>query len=127
LVTHLVEPDDAPLRERVRAYLAAAARMLTDPALPGGCLVAQSSCEAGGGGLPDAALRSLADVRGETQRVLAEVFAREEAAGRLAAGQDPDALARYLMTLMMGMAAMAPCGADLAALTPVIDLAVEGF
>jgi AcrR family transcriptional regulator len=127
LVTHLLEPADAPLRERVRAYLTAAARLLTDPALPGGCLVAQSSCEAGGGGLPDAALRSLAGVRGETRRVLAEVFAREQAAGRLAAGHDPEALARYLMTLMMGMAAMARGGTDLAALAPVIDLAVEAF
>lgn len=127
LMTHLLEPADAPLRERVRAYLTAVARMLTDPELPGGCLVAQSSCEAGGGGLPDAALCSLADVRGETHRALAELFARERAAGRLAAGQEPDALARYLMTLMMGMAAMARGGTGPAALAPVIDLAVEAF
>ncbi len=72
-------------------------------------------------------MRSLADIRGETRRVLAEVFAREQAAGRLAAGREPEALADYLMTLMMGMAAMARGGADLPALAPVIDLAVDGF
>ena len=121
----LLEPRDAPLRQRLRAYLASVARMLTDPALPGGCLIAQSSCEAGGGNLPRQASSTLAGVRRETRRVLAEVFRRERTAGRLSPDRDPDELARYVMTLMMGMAVMARSGARLDDLEPVIGMAVE--
>ncbi len=46
--SHLLEPADAPLRQRLRAYLLSIARMVTDPDLPGGCLIAISSCDVGG-------------------------------------------------------------------------------
>jgi AcrR family transcriptional regulator len=120
----LSRPPDAPLRQRLRAYLLSVARMLTDPVLPGGCLIAHSSCEAGGGNLPPEALRTLAGLRRETRSMLAEVFQREQAAQNLSAERDPDEMASYFMTLMMGMAAMARGGADLAELEPVIALAV---
>ena len=45
------------------------------------------------------------------RRVLAEAFSREAATGRLGPDRDPDELARYVMTLMMGMAVMARGGA----------------
>jgi AcrR family transcriptional regulator len=121
----LLEPRDATLRQRLRTYLASVARMLTDPALPGGCLIALSSCEAGGGNLPQQACTTLAGVRGETRRVLAEVFSRERTDGQLGPDRDPDVLARYVMTLMMGMAVMARSGARLDDLEPVIGMAVE--
>jgi AcrR family transcriptional regulator len=122
---HLLQPAGAPLRRRLHDYLSSVARMLTDPSLPGGCLVAQSSCEAGGGNLPEEAARTLTGVRQETRSLLAEVFQREQAADNLSIEKDPDQMACYVMTLMMGMAAMARGGADLAELEAVIALAVE--
>lgn len=122
---HLLEPPEAPLRQRLRAYLSSVAEMLTDPNQPGGCFIAHSSCEAGGGNLPEQAVSALAGVRRETQRTLSQAFAREQAAGNLAPERDPDELARYLMTLMMGMAVMARGGASLDEMEPVIAMAVE--
>jgi hypothetical protein len=101
--------------------------MLTDPSLPGGCLIAQSSYEAGGGNLPAEATRTLTGLRQETRRLLAAVFEQEQAAEDMRSRKDPDRMASYVMTVMMGMAAMARGGADLAELEGVIELAMESI
>jgi AcrR family transcriptional regulator len=123
----LLEPADAPLRDRLRNYLSSIARMLTDPSLPGGCLIAQSSYEAGGGNLPEEATRTLTGLRQETRRLLGEVLKQEQAAENMRSETDPDRMASYVMTLMMGMAAMARGGADLAELEGVISLATDSI
>lgn len=123
----LLEPADTPLRDRLRNYLSSVARMLTDPSLPGGCLIAQSSYEAGGGNLPEEATRTLTGLRQETRRLLAEVFEQEQAAEDMRSKKDPDRMASYVMTVMMGMAAMSRGGADLAELEGVIELAMESI
>jgi AcrR family transcriptional regulator len=123
----LLEPADTRLRDRLRNYLSSVAHMLTDPSLPGGCLIAQSSYEAGGGNLPEEATRTLAGLRQESRRLLAEVFEQEQAAENIRSKKDPDRMASYVMTVMMGMAAMARGGADLAELEGVIELAMESI
>lgn len=124
---HLLEPSGAALRDRLRNYLSSVAHMLTDPSLPGGCLIAQCSYEAGGGNLPEGAARTLTGLRQETRRLLAEVFKQEQAAGNMRSERDADRMASYVMTLMMGMAAMARGGADLAELEGVIALAMDSI
>jgi AcrR family transcriptional regulator len=121
----LLAPADAPLRERLRAYLQSVAGMLTDPELPGGCFIATTSCEAGGGGLPAAAQSTLSELNRGTRRMLTEIFEQARANGAVAADRQPDALAAYTMSLMMGMAVMARDGADLDTLRSVIDQAVR--
>ena len=123
----LLEPADAPLRDRLRSYLSSVAHMLTDPSLPGGCLIAQSTYEAGGGNLPEEATRTLTGLRQETRRLLAEVFEQGQAAENMRSEANPDRMASYVMTLMRGMAAMARGGADLAELEGVIALAMESI
>jgi len=124
---HLLEPSGAALRDRLRNYLSSVAQMLTDPSLPGGCLIAQCSYEAGGGNLPEGAARTLTGLRQETRRLLAEVFKQEQGAGNMRSERDADRMASYVMTLMMGMAAMARGGADLAELEGVIALAMDSI
>jgi AcrR family transcriptional regulator len=124
---HLLEPSGAPLRDRLRNHLSSVAQMLTDPSLPGGCLIAQCSYEAGGGNLPEEAARTLSGLRQETRRLLAEVFEQHQAAENMRSEADPERKASYVMTVMMGMAAMARGGADLAELEGVIEMAMESI
>jgi phosphate/sulfate permease len=58
---------------------------------------------------------------------LAEVFKQEQAAENSRSEKDSDRMASYVMTLMMGMAAMARGGADLAELEGVIALAMDSI
>jgi AcrR family transcriptional regulator len=123
--SRLLEPAEAPLRQRLRAYLLSIAGMVTDPALPGGCLIAISSCDAGGSTLPEEAVRTLDGINRETHRMLTEVFSRESEQGLVAGNKDPGALASYVMSLMFGMAVMVRGGFGMEDLTALIDLAVE--
>ncbi len=123
---HLLEPADAPLRQRVRAYLLSIATMVSDPELPGGCLVAISNCEIGGT-LPEEAVRTLASINQSTHRILEDCFAREREQGGLPPEKDPAALAAYVMSLMFGMAVLVRGGFGMDELTAVIDLAVESL
>ena len=120
-------PEGEPLRERVRAYLTSIAGMLTEPQLPGGCFIATTSCEAGGGSLPATAHATLTELNRATKRMLTDVFDHARETGDLAADQDPAALAAYTMSLMMGMAVMARDGADRDTLMSVIDLAIQAL
>lgn len=72
-------------------------------------------------------LCTLAGLRQESRRLSAEVFQQEQAAENIRSKKDPDRMASYVMTVMMGMAAMARGGADLAELEGVIELAMESI
>lgn len=113
----------ASLRERVTAYLRSIAAMLADEKLPGGCFVAASSCEANGDCLPEAALKALANIHGETKSALVSVFEQEE----LKSGRSPEELADYLQTVQFGLAVMARNGDEEEALNRVVDTAVAIF
>lgn len=121
----LLEPAEAPLRERLRIYLLSVAAMITDPTLPGGCLVATSIREAGGDKLPSEAARTLGEINQETRRMLETVFVREAERGAFSGSKDPSVLAAYVMSLMLGMAVMARSGLGLDELEAVVKLAVD--
>lgn len=116
-----------PLGVRVRDYLDSIARMLADPQLPGGCLVASSTCEAGGDYLPDEARWAVEAVNAHTRRALATFFRDEAAAGNLRTAASPESLAEYLLALQYGLAVMARSGAGPASLEQAIEAAAALF
>jgi AcrR family transcriptional regulator len=124
---NLLAPEEAPLRTRVHSYLLSIARMLTNPELPGGCLFAQTTYEAGSDSLPEAAVRSMMGINLDTRRTLTAFFASERDRGNLRCAAEPAAFATYLMSVFFGMAVLARNGSGMDDLEPTIELATEVF
>lgn len=123
----LLAPEGVSLRKRVRAYLLSIAEMISNPALPGGCLVVLTTCEAGSHPLPADAVRTITGINAGTRRMLTEFFAGEQERGNLPGDAKPVALATYLMTVFFGMAVMARNGFSMDELLLSVDSAVEIF
>lgn len=123
----LLNAPGADMRSRLVAYLQSIARMVSDPALPGGCFVAATTNEAGGDCLPPGVCDAVAGVNRATRRALTEFFRREAAAGEIASESSAGVFADYLLTLQYGLAVMARNGARRKALNAVIDRAVSMF
>ena len=115
------------LRERVRDYLKSVATMLFDPRLPGGCLVASSTCELGSDCLPSGVSRAIEETNESTRSTLVDFFQAEAALGTLASPRSPQALADHLLALQYGLAVMARDGASHATLGEVIEQAASTF
>jgi AcrR family transcriptional regulator len=99
--------------------------LLCDPSNPGGCLVVQAALACG----PefDPIRRELAAGR---ERAVAAIRERFELAAReedLPKGSDPAVLARYVATMMHGLAVQAVGGASPAELRCVADLAMRAW
>jgi TetR/AcrR family transcriptional repressor of nem operon len=88
----------------IAAVLAAQRAALADPALPRGCLLteAMAGCEA----MPPMAAEAVAAVARLQHATLAAALRRWQAAGRLGASADIDALARMLAAALLGIAAL---------------------
>jgi AcrR family transcriptional regulator len=115
------------LRKRVGAYLKSIARMLCDPSLPGGCLVAETTSESGGDCLPAGAAEAVARINQRTRSTLIDFF-RQEACTDMPEGRDAaEVRADYLLALQFGLAVMARQGTKREALDQVIELAVGNF
>jgi AcrR family transcriptional regulator len=115
------------LRTRLGAYLKSIARMVCDPSLPGGCLIAETTSESGGDCLPAGAAHTVARINQRTRSVLIDFFRQEASAGNLDDMNAVEVLADYLLALQFGLAVMARDNAKRENLDKVIDLAVANF
>jgi AcrR family transcriptional regulator len=100
-----------------------AVERLTDPRSPRGCLMVQGALACG-----DAAesIREEVSARRATLvSALRDRFARAVAEGDLSAGEDPDALARYVAAVNHGMAIEAVGGASCEDLRRIADVALR--
>ncbi len=118
---------DAPLKARVRLYLNSIASMQMDGSLPGGCFVANSSCECGGDALPEKAAETIRLINAKTQAGLLAFFKAEQQKGNLSVDKSPEALVAYLQAINNGMAVMARGDASKKELEAVINQTVEIF
>ncbi len=112
-------------RAVVEALLRNAATSLTDPNHPAGCMAVNGvlSC----GEASDAIREELCARHSAGERELLERFERAKAAGDLRAEADPAALARYVSTLLQGMAVQASGGATRDELLGVADMALKSW
>ena len=118
---------DASLRERVEAYLGSIAIMVTNAKLPGGCFVADSTCEAGSDCLPTGAEDAILAINKASTKAFVSFFRNEQLKGHIEASASPETLADYLLALQFGLAVMARNGIKRPRLEKMINHAVINF
>jgi AcrR family transcriptional regulator len=112
-------------REVAETMLSRLAELYTDPACPPGCLAVNCSLA---GGAPEGSMEGeLAALRDARRGRLRQRFERAQDAGDLPADADPEALARFLMTVGWGMASDARSGASRADLLRTAEIALKAW
>jgi AcrR family transcriptional regulator len=105
------------LRENVKA--------ITTPGKPAGCLSVQGGLSCGPENTDVCA--TLAVFRKGGELAMRDRFRRAVQEGDLAADEDPDQLARFVMTVSEGLAVHASAGASRAELAMVAEIALRAF
>ena len=98
---------------------------LSDPAVPGGCLLVQGALACGEEA--DSARCELESQRAALEAALRVRFERAAAEGDLPAGADPADLARFVAATIWGLAVQARSGANRDELQRVAELALRAF
>lgn len=112
-------------REAVEELLYGAVELTTDPENPHGCLAVQGAlaCSAGG----EAVRKELTSRRDCREQLLRMRLERAQAEGDLGAEANAADLARYISTVMQGMAVQAASGASREELTRVVQTALRAW
>jgi AcrR family transcriptional regulator len=110
-------------REVAETFLRENAKAVTTPGRPPGCFSIQSGLACGTANADVSA--TLARARKAGELALRDRFRRAIQEGDLDPGNDPDDLARYIMTVSEGLAVHAAAGASRRELTRVVDLALR--
>jgi AcrR family transcriptional regulator len=118
----LAEPTARAVAERL---LAGTIDMVTDRHNPRGCLVVQGALACGEAA--ESVRRELIARRLSFEAGLRERFERAHEEGDLAAGSDPADLARYIVTVIQGIAVQAAGGASRAELRRVAATALRAW
>jgi AcrR family transcriptional regulator len=112
-------------REAMTRLLEGTADRLSDKDKPRGCLMVQGAlC---GGEECDAVKRDLASRRAEGEAMIRERLKRAKREGELPKDADPAALARFVSTVMQGMAVQASGGATRKELLTIADMALRSW
>ena len=112
-------------RDVIEQIFFGAARMASDPRLPAGCLMVQGALACG-----DAAgsvRKEVAGRRGASEVVLRRRLQRAKREGDLPQDADPAELARYVMTVLQGMAVQGADGASPDQLRRVAQMALRAW
>ena len=122
---HLEECLAAPtVRAVAERLIRGAAERLGCPKSPRGCLVLQAALACGKES--ESIRRDLIARRAEQERAICERFAQARA-GELPKGVDGDALARYVFTIMQGLAVQAASGATGEELLEIAEIALRNW
>jgi AcrR family transcriptional regulator len=117
--------DEPTARAVVERLLGGAVDLLTDPRHPPGCLMVQGALACGEGA--EVIRRELALRRAAGEAALRQRFERAIADGDLPAGADAADLARYVATVIYGMAVQAAGGARREELRRVAETALRAW
>jgi AcrR family transcriptional regulator len=118
----LAEPTARAVAQRL---LGGAVELLTDPRNPRGCLLVQGALACGEAA--ESVRRELARRRAASEAAVRRRFERALADGDLPADTDPADLARYLITVIRGMAVQAAGGASREDLRRVAEMALRAW
>ena len=112
-------------RDVIEQVFFGAARMAGDPRLPSGCLMVQGALAVGNAA---ASVRKEAAGRRATSEVALRCrLQRAKREGDLPKNADPTELARYVMTVLQGMAVQGADGASPAQLRQVAEVALSAW
>jgi len=117
--------EEPTARAVVERLLAGAVDLLSQPRSPRGCLMVQGALSCGDEA--DPIRRELASRRREGEAAVRGRLERALAEGDLPSGSDPAALARYVTTVMHGMAVQAAGGATRDELLEVVATALRAW
>jgi len=121
--------DDALRAPTARAVVERLLRgtidLLTDPRTPRGCLMVQSALACGDAG--DSIRQELASRREAGEAALRRRFQRAKREGDLPSNADPADLARYITTVMHGMAVLGAGSATRPQLLRVMETALQAW
>ena len=109
----------------VERLLRGAVDLQTDPRTPPGCLAVSAGLACGH--RADRVRRHLASHRDDAELAIRRRFERARATGDLRAGANPADLARYVVTVMRGMAVQAAGGASRKELGRVVETALRAW
>jgi AcrR family transcriptional regulator len=112
-------------REAMTRLLEGTAERLSDKRNPRGCLMVQGALS--GGEECEAIKRDLSSRRAAGEVLIRERLKRAKREGDLAADADPVALARFVATVMQGMAVQAAGGASRKELRGIADTALKAW
>jgi AcrR family transcriptional regulator len=113
------------VKDAVGALLKGTADSLTEKCNPAGCLLVQGI--SGAGEHEKCISDELCARRAGTEKLVRERLKRAKAEGELAKGADPACLARFVATVMQGMAVQAAAGASRKELRRVAETALRAF
>jgi len=117
--------EEPTARAVVEALLRGAVDLLSCPRNPHGCLMVQGALSCGSTANP--IRRELATRRAAGEAAIRRRFKRAISGGDLPADTDADDLARYVSTVMHGMAVQAAGGASRKALLRVVKMALRAW
>jgi AcrR family transcriptional regulator len=120
----LLEPCDAPLAERLMAYLYGIVDLVSSRDSPQGCLLVKSTCESGSLAIPKDISDALIEQAKATEAELVSFLQTEQSKGNLATQADMKHLAKYIMSVMYGLGVLAKNGSTPRSLRSVADLAI---
>lgn len=112
-------------KRAVERLLRGAADALTDPEHPRGCFAVQGALACGDEA--DAARREMCSLRTAAREALQKRFERARKEGDLSRSARPSDLARYVATVLHGMAVQAAGGASRAQLGRVAEVALRAW
>lgn len=123
---YVVAALEAPTaRECAEAILRGAAELGTCPRNPGGCLAVHAALATGGDA--ETIRKTLIEFRAAGEGTIRERFERAQSEGDLPAEANPADLARFIATVVRGMAVQASSGASREELEAVIVLALRAW
>ena len=127
LMNKLLEPENAPLAERLKAYMFATAQLVTDPQLPKGCMFVNSSCEAGSEAVPEEIAKTLAEIKKSQSDFLIDFLNKEQIQDKLNKKHDVTKITSYIIAVIYGMGVLAGSGTSRESLSDIIDIAVTNI
>ncbi|MBT2990416.1 MAG: TetR/AcrR family transcriptional regulator [Candidatus Thiodiazotropha sp. (ex Ctena orbiculata)] len=127
LMERLTQPEDAPLADRIRAYMLGIIDLVNSKESPKGCLFVKSSCEAGGSALPEDVSQSLRVMRQVNEKRLTRVLETERKRGLLPATAKPRDIAEYLVSVLYGLSVLSKQGKSRSELIRIVDIAINAL
>ena len=123
----LTEPPDAPLENRLKAYLYSIVDLVTAADSPHGCLFVKSSCESGGTAMPEDTTAVLQDMGQESEKALVNFLKAEKLRGELSRDARVKDIAGYLLSVMYGLSVLAKREKSKKELRAVVDTAMQAL
>lgn len=127
VLQRLTEPPEAPLRERMKAFLCGVIDLVSNPAAPKGCLFVKSCCESGSVAIPDDITSSLGNMALDHEDMLANLLEAEQQRGQLPENAEVQIIAGYLVTVMAGLSVQARRGKSSEELKALVDMIVSSI